>query len=292
MMRASTRAFRWLALLLTVALVFCLAAPAGAKQKTITVNAADHPVTEDGSYSAMEEVAVYLTAYGRLPENFITKRQAEALGWNNREGNLEQVAPGCSIGGNHFGNYEKAVPEAKGRKWTECDINFDGGYRGGERIVFSNDGLIYYSDDHYATFRQVTVESGAPSNAAKSDANASALDGVQVKKKGEYTSMEEVAVYLHTYGTLPDNYLTKKQAKKLGFVNKKDNLGQVAPGSAIGGDGFGNREGLLPEQAGRKWHECDVNTVDGRRGAERLVYSNDGLIYYTDDGYKSYTRLY
>ena len=104
--------------------------------------------------------------------------------------------------------------------------------------------------------------------------------------------MEEVAAYLHQYGKLPKNYLTKKEAKKLGFVNKKDNLGQVSPGSAIGGDGFGNREGLLPDQKGRKWYECDVNTVDGKRGDQRLVYSSDGLIYFTDDGYRTYTQLY
>ena len=84
-------------------------------------------------------------------------RDAEDLGWDNRKGNLDKVAPGCSIGGNRFGNYEGLLPEAKGRKYTECDINYDGGYRNGERIVFSNDGLIFYTSDHYQTFTPVKV---------------------------------------------------------------------------------------------------------------------------------------
>lgn len=57
-----------------------------------------------------------------------------------------------SIGGDHFGNYEGQLPEAKGRSYKECDIDYEGGYRGGIRIIFSNDGLIYYTDDHYNTF--------------------------------------------------------------------------------------------------------------------------------------------
>ena len=68
------------------------------------------------------------------------------------------MAEGCSIGGDRFGNYEGSLPSAKGRTWTECDIGYDGGYRGGERIVFSNDGLIYYTDDHYATFDEIEVD--------------------------------------------------------------------------------------------------------------------------------------
>lgn len=149
---------RLLALVCVLMTAFCLLSPALAKQKTITLSAKDYPVVEDGSYSTMEEVAVYLSTFDKLPDNFLTKREAEALGWNNRWGNLDEVAPGCSIGGDHFGNYEKQLPTAKKRKWTECDINFDGGYRGEERIVFSSDGLIYYSDDHYNTFTQIKVK--------------------------------------------------------------------------------------------------------------------------------------
>lgn len=112
-------------------------------------------VSEDGHYTTKEEVALYLHTYGRLPENFITKKEAEAAGWVSREGNLWDVAPGMSIGGSRFGNYEGLLPDQKGRVWFECDIDFDGTYRGAKRIVFSNDGLIYYTEDHYKSFEKL-----------------------------------------------------------------------------------------------------------------------------------------
>ena len=110
---------------------------------------------ENGSYTSMQEVADYIHVFGKLPPNYITKDEARDLGWESSEGNLWEVAPGASIGGDRFGNYEGLLPEANGRKWTECDIDFDGGYRNGKRIVFSNDGLIYYTDDHYESFTQL-----------------------------------------------------------------------------------------------------------------------------------------
>ena len=124
---------------------------------TITVDAADYDVEEDGWYDTMEEVAIYLTFFEELPDNYLTKKEAQAMGWESRKGNLWDVADGCSIGGDRFGNYEGLLPDAKGRKWTECDIDFDGGFRNGERIVFSNDGLIYYTDDHYESFDEIEV---------------------------------------------------------------------------------------------------------------------------------------
>lgn len=109
-------------------------------------------IDEDGSYTSKDEVAAYLNEYGHLPSNFITKKEARSLGWVSSEGNLWEVAPGMSIGGDYFGNYEGNLPEAKGRDYYECDIDTDGSYRGAKRIVFSNDGLIYYTEDHYETF--------------------------------------------------------------------------------------------------------------------------------------------
>ena len=123
----------------------------------IVVNAYEYPVEEDGWYDTMEEVAVYIDTYDALPENYITKKEAQNLGWVSKEGNLWDVAFCCSIGGDRFGNYEGLLPDAKGRKWTECDIGFEGEYRNGQRIVFSNDGLIYYTGDHYASFDQIEV---------------------------------------------------------------------------------------------------------------------------------------
>ena len=109
-------------------------------------------VQEDGEYTSKEEVALYIHLYNHLPDNFITKKEAKKLGWESKEGNLGEVAPGKSIGGDYFGNYEDLLPEEDGRDYYECDIDSDGGYRGAKRIVFSNDGLIYYTEDHYESF--------------------------------------------------------------------------------------------------------------------------------------------
>lgn len=275
---------------LVLALVMLLGGSAWAAEKTIKVNAAEYPVTEDGWYSTMEEVAVYLTLYEELPDNFLTKKEAQNRGWDNRKGNLDKVAPGCSIGGDRFGNYEQLLPTKKNRTWTECDINFDGGYRGGERIVFSNDGLIYYTGNHYESFTQVKVVVQAATPAPTREPVD--LNTIWVEEGEAYTSMGEVAVYLYLYEDLPWNYMTKDVAKELGWTSKKDNLGKVAPGCAIGGDIFKNKEKLLPEAENRIWYECDVNTVDGKRSEERLVYSNDGLIYYTNDNFKSFEQLF
>ncbi len=112
---------------------------------------------EDGSYTTKEDVSLYLHLYGRLPSNFITKKEAQALGWSG--GSLEPYAPGKCIGGSRFGNYEGLLPEAPGRTYTECDINTLGkSKRGAERIVFSNDGLIFYTGDHYESFEQLYGE--------------------------------------------------------------------------------------------------------------------------------------
>ena len=106
-------------------------------------------LNEDGSYTSKEDVALYLWVYGHLPDNFITKKEAQNLGWSG--GSLEPYAPGCSIGGDHFGNYEGLLPY--GPTYTECDIDTRGAKsRGAKRIVFSSDGYIYYTDDHYESF--------------------------------------------------------------------------------------------------------------------------------------------
>lgn len=109
------------------------------------------PVSEDDEYWTKDEVALYIHLYGHLPKNYITKSKAQSLGWEG--GSLEPYAPGCSIGGGRFGNYEGLLPTKKGRTYTECDIDTRGKKsRGAKRIVFSNDGLIYYTDDHYESF--------------------------------------------------------------------------------------------------------------------------------------------
>ena len=108
---------------------------------------------------------------------------------------------------------------------------------------------------------------------------------------GYYYSKDEVALYIHQYGKLPGNFITKKEAEKLGWNG--GSLEKYAPGKVIGGSQFGNREGLLPSKEGRKYYECDIDTLgEKKRGAKRIVFSNDGLIYYTEDHYESFELLY
>ena len=108
---------------------------------------------------------------------------------------------------------------------------------------------------------------------------------------GWYYSAEDVAQYLVTYGELPCNFITKNEARDLGWEG--GSVQKYLEGAAIGGDKFGNREGILPKADGRKYYECDIDT-DGKssRGAKRIVFSNDGLIYYTEDHYETFVLLY
>ena len=138
-----------------------------------------------------------------------------------------------------------------------------------------------------------------PAADAPSDAEADAVSPGESDKSspaaldegGEYTSAEDVALYLHLYAHLPQNFITKKDARALGWNG--GGLDDYADGKCIGGDRFGNYEGLLPDAPGREYHECDIDTLHAAsRGAKRIVYSNDGLIYYTEDHYESFILLY
>lgn len=109
-------------------------------------------IEEDGVYTTPATVAAYISTFNKLPPNFITKNEAQKLGWVSSEGNLTEVAPGKSIGGDRFGNYEGQLPKGN---YRECDVNYKSGRRGAERIIYSSDGDIYYTDDHYETFTQL-----------------------------------------------------------------------------------------------------------------------------------------
>ncbi len=143
--------------------------------------------------------------------------------------------------------------------------------------------------------KDVTVlpaDPGAVPDSGGETGASSEEDGEEAPDKdGIYTSKEDLALYLHLYGHLPSNFVTKDEARAAGWSG--GSLEPYCPGKCIGGDRFGNREGLLPTAKGRVWYECDVNTLGAKsRGAERIVYSSDGLIFYTGDHYESFQQLY
>ena len=112
-------------------------------------------VTENQAYSSKDEVALYIKTYKKLPNNYITKQEAMALGWDSSKGNLWEVTDKKSIGGDVFGNFERKLPNQKGRIYYEADIDYKGGFRNAKRMVFSNDGLIFYTKDHYKSFERL-----------------------------------------------------------------------------------------------------------------------------------------
>ena len=137
----------------------------------------------------------------------------------------------------------------------------------------------------------VSSEAALPSVTETPTAEPTAAQPAAIDEEGYYYSKDDVALYIHTYGHLPPNFITKKEATEMGW--KGGSLEKYAEGCAIGGDRFGNREGLLPKQKGRVYTECDIDTKGKKsRGAKRIVFSNDGLIFYTDDHYDSFTQLY
>lgn len=135
-----------------------------------------------------------------------------------------------------------------------------------------------------------TPESEASAPAAQPEEGPEST--LKVTEDGWYNTKDEVALYLHQYNRLPDNYVTKNQAQKKGWSGGSVEK-YTGEGTAIGGNRFGNYEGLLPEKKGRTYTECDINTVGkSKRGAERIIFSNDGLVYYTADHYQSFELLY
>ncbi len=152
------------------------------------------------------------------------------------------------------------------------------------------DYVIDKIDESTAKHEEKTPETEDAAPPAQTAEDTDSEDGLP-DEDGKYYSAEEVALYIHTYGKLPVNYITKNKAEDLGWTG--GSIEKYAPGCCIGGGRFGNYEGQLPDAPGRKWTECDIDTLGkSSRGAKRIVFSNDGLIYYTDDHYESFTLLY
>ncbi len=148
------------------------------------------------------------------------------------------------------------------------------------------------NDDERSSSESDSSAPGSSSADINDDEHSSSeSDSSTLSEDGSYTSKEDVALYIHLYGHLPPNFITKKEAENLGWNG--GSLEPFAPGKCIGGNHFGNYEGLLPQKAGRSYTECDIDTLGAaRRGAKRIVFSNDGLIYYTEDHYNSFELLY
>ena len=130
-------------------------APTEKPTKAPTKAPTEAPTEAPGPIIEPQAIADYIFAHGELPDNFITKEEAQALGWDSSRNYVSDVAPGKSIGGDRFGNYEGQLPKKKGRTFRECDCNYTKGKRGGERIVYSNDGHVWYTNDHYETFTEL-----------------------------------------------------------------------------------------------------------------------------------------
>ncbi|HEX7756987.1 MAG TPA: ribonuclease domain-containing protein [Niabella sp.] len=115
------------------------------------------PATFPSSIEALTKEATvvpYVKQHGRLPDYYVTKREARSQGWEPSKGNLCTVLPGKAIGGDIFSNRERALPEKQGRKWFEADINFSCGRRNADRLLYSTDGLVFITKDHYKTFQE------------------------------------------------------------------------------------------------------------------------------------------
>ena len=140
------------------------------------------------------------------------------------------------------------------------------------------------------------VETSVDSSTKSNNSGADYYETLELDEDASYDTKDEVCAYLVQFHRLPSNYMTKKDARDEGWEGGA--LNQVIPGKCIGGDCFGNYEGILPEKDGREYHECDIDTL-GRsgRGARRIIYSGDDdneewNIYYTDDHYETFTLLW
>lgn len=152
---------------------------------------------------------------------------------------------------------------------------------------------LFAGDNNAVPAGNATVQStqSTQSTGGKADNYKANSNKIRIDEDAAYTDKVHVAAYINQFSKLPHNYITKGEARKLGW-KQQGTLDEVAPGKSIGGDRYGNREGLLPEAKGRSWRECDIDYVRGNRNGKRIVYSSDGLIYYTGNHYKSFDRLY
>ncbi len=136
----------------TTPTVTVAATAAPAATPTAAPTAVPEPTATPGPLDEAQRIADYIFENGKLPNNFITKREARTLGWDSSWNYVSDVAPGMSIGGDYFGNYEKQLPVVENRLYYEADCFYHGGKRNQYRIIYSNDCHVWFTGDHYQTF--------------------------------------------------------------------------------------------------------------------------------------------
>lgn len=186
-----------------------------------------------------------------------------------------------------------SVSIGEGESWYTSDCTGSGDYVEDTTTADPNEDESdeQISESYPVDEEYVSDESELISESYPADEEEFIEDEELIDIDGSYTTKEDVALYIYTYGCLPNNFMTKSEAQDLGWEG--GSLEPYAPGMCIGGNRFGNYEGLLPEADGRTYTECDIDTLGAdKRGAKRIVFSNDGLIYYTEDHYESFELLY
>ncbi len=292
------------AVLLLFGLFHATAETARIAPEPVDFDALAEVIDEYGEYTDRDSVAAYLVYFGTLPCNYITQEEARDFGWEEGE-DLWLSAPGYSLGGDPYpdeaGLFSAQEYLSALSPFLECDLNYQGGERGRERLIWNEFSLWYTADGIW--FDELYPGDGVltdweallalpESTEAPPEAKEPTIEEIyasMVEKDGHYQDLEHVVAYLVTYHRLPANYITKSEAQRLGWVASKGNLSAVAPGCSIGGDRFGNYAGILPKAS---YTECDIDLTGPTRNAKRVIFDSKGNIYYTEDHYQTFTRVY
>ena len=203
---------------------------------------------------------------------------------------IKEAAKQLTAGGRYV--YAMAPRDDRYKKYKDVKKAIDAQSKkarsAGYVLILANRGGFSFVTIDASGNKETTGEETQTEGLVSEDSIENAVSDLVVREDGVYTTAEDVSLYIHIYGKLPRNFITKNKARDLGWNG--GGLEDVAPGMCIGGDRFGNYEGLLPDGS---YRECDIDTLGASsRGARRLIYSDDGRIYLTEDHYESFTRLY
>lgn len=260
-------------------------------QTTATEQAATASTEQPTEASEASEATTLISLPTEAPDNTSTDAGAQNTSTDAASQDTSQKAATAETS-------DKAATSSKATQATSTkDVTSSNAAQATSTTDATSSGASKAASTKDATGSETASTATSQSSSAtaeKSDKSSASEAASQspsdlIPEDGTYTTKEDVALYIHTYGKLPQNFITKKAAKKLGWQG--GSLEDYAPGKCIGGDYFGNYEGLLPED--KEYHECDIGTLGkSKRGAKRIIYSDDGYIYYTGDHYESFELLY